>query len=74
MQLLVRLATNVVFVQANIAYFALEQYALYVAGMSAFWSLEGIWVLLQKPDCIARKSAGSNNQQTVTGRLVTGRR
>lgn len=42
MQLLVQLATNVVFVRANIAYFALEQYALNVAGVSGFWSLEGI--------------------------------
>lgn len=41
-QLVVQLVTNVVFVQANTAHFALEHYALNVAGMAAAWSLEGI--------------------------------
>lgn len=47
MQLLVQLAANVVFVPANIAYFTSEQCALNGAGMSVFWSLEGVAVLLQ---------------------------
>lgn len=55
MQLLVQLAANVVFVQANTAYFALEQRALNVAGMSAF----GVW---KEFECCGRSQIVCNKE------------